>query len=89
MVMKIIEPISGHLACGDEAMGKLANVAALKEAVIDAAEQSDELRGKRVLITCGATQESRRSFATLPTIQAEKWRTPLPCRQNGWEPMLP
>ncbi len=56
--MKIIEPISGHLACGDEAMGKLADVAALKEAVIDAAEQSDELRGKRVLITCGATQEA-------------------------------
>ena len=35
-----------------------ADIGALKEAVIDAAEQSDELRGKRVLITCGATQEA-------------------------------
>lgn len=55
--MQIIQPVSGHLACGDEGMGKLADISILKEAICDCLYSSDELKGKKVLITAGATTE--------------------------------
>lgn len=55
--MQIIKPVSGHLACGDEGMGKLADISILKEAICDSLYKSDELKGKKVIITAGATME--------------------------------
>lgn len=55
--IQIIQPVSGHLACGDEGMGKLADISILKEAICDCLYMSNELKGKKVIITAGATQE--------------------------------
>lgn len=55
--IQIIQPISGHLACGDEGMGKLADISILKEAICDCLYMSNELKGKKVIITAGATME--------------------------------
>lgn len=55
--IQIIQPISGHLACGDEGMGKLADISILKEAICDCLYKSNELKGKKVIITAGATME--------------------------------
>lgn len=55
--MQIIKPVSGHLACGDEGMGKLADIRIIKEAICDCLYMSDELKDKKVIITAGATTE--------------------------------
>ncbi|NPA32443.1 MAG: bifunctional phosphopantothenoylcysteine decarboxylase/phosphopantothenate--cysteine ligase CoaBC [Aquificae bacterium] len=52
----IVEPEPGRLACDEEGEGKLASVERLAEWVERALEKQS-LKGKRVLITCGATRE--------------------------------
>lgn len=56
--MQIVEPASGHLACGDVGKGKLPDVEDLFEAVQAAAVWPKPLQGKRVLISAGPTQEA-------------------------------
>jgi phosphopantothenoylcysteine synthetase/decarboxylase len=55
--VQIIEPGSGYLACGDEGVGRLADVAIIAAAVQQALARSTSLQGKRVLITAGPTRE--------------------------------
>lgn len=52
----IVEPEVGHLACGEEGEGKLASTEALLWGIERAVTESD-LRGKRILVTAGPTQE--------------------------------
>lgn len=55
--VRIIAPVSGHLACGDEGEGKLADV---DHIVADATHVLDgalDLEGVRVLVTAGPTYE--------------------------------
>lgn len=54
---EIIEPESGRLACGAVGSGRLAEPAELISAVEEALFGSDELEGKRVLVTAGPTRE--------------------------------
>lgn len=54
---EIIEPESGRLACGAVGSGRLAEPAELISAVEEALFGSDELKGKRVLVTAGPTRE--------------------------------
>lgn len=54
-----IDPESGRLACGDIGRGKLAEPAHIAEYVqIAALRPSGDLRGRRILVTAGATQEA-------------------------------
>lgn len=54
-----IAPESGRLACGDIGRGKLADPAHIAEYVqIAALRPSGDLRGHRILVTAGATQEA-------------------------------
>ena len=55
--MQVVEPGSGHLACGDDGKGRLPDPEVLKEAVIRALTPQD-MAGKRVLITAGPTCEA-------------------------------
>ena len=55
---QLIEPASGHLACGDSGKGKLPAPAALVEHIIKEIAFPKDLAGKNVLVTAGATQES-------------------------------
>ncbi|MDI6712261.1 MAG: bifunctional phosphopantothenoylcysteine decarboxylase/phosphopantothenate--cysteine ligase CoaBC [Anaerosomatales bacterium] len=53
----IVAPGSGELACGDVGEGRLAEVAAIAEAVEAEARRARDLAGVRVLVTAGPTYE--------------------------------
>lgn len=55
--MIFIEPEKGDLACGEEAIGRLANLRKIIDNVESALEKDKPLLGKTILITSGATQE--------------------------------
>jgi len=54
---EVVEPEEGDVACGEHGQGKLASIARIVEAVVEAAHRSESLAGKTVLITSGPTQE--------------------------------
>ncbi|MDW7662131.1 MAG: bifunctional phosphopantothenoylcysteine decarboxylase/phosphopantothenate--cysteine ligase CoaBC [Bacillota bacterium] len=53
----MIEPGSGRLACGDVGAGKLADPEAIVSEVIRYFTKSQKLKGKKILVTAGPTQE--------------------------------
>ncbi len=55
--VSIVEPIDGDVACGDHGQGKLATIAEIAKAVEVVLTRKQSLKGKRVLITSGPTQE--------------------------------
>ena len=55
---EFIAPATGHLACGDEGIGKLAVVEDIVRAVLDKLNVKRDLEGKRVLVTAGPTREA-------------------------------
>ncbi len=54
---QFVEPVSGHLACGDTGRGKLADVGTIEQAILDALTTKD-MAGMRVTVTAGPTQEA-------------------------------
>ena len=56
--IKIIEPSSGLLACGDTGAGKLADISTLISAIEAALETNKILKGKKVLVSAGPTEEA-------------------------------
>lgn len=54
----ILEPAVGHLACGDTGKGKLCDLQDILDYVDRFFHRSDLMKGKRVLITAGPTQEA-------------------------------
>lgn len=55
---EIIEPEIGYLACGDTGKGKLADIHVIMQHIEDALCVDLPLKGKRVLVTAGPTQEA-------------------------------
>ncbi len=55
---EIIEPDSGRLACGAVGKGKLASPETLLEAIDHAIAQPKDMKGLKVLVTAGPTQEA-------------------------------
>ncbi len=53
----IIESDTGHLACGYDGKGKLPKEEVLVEYVLKACAKEKDLKGKKVLVTAGPTQE--------------------------------
>lgn len=53
----VVEPDSGELACGDVGEGRLAEPAAIVEAILAEARRSRDLTGVSVLVTAGPTHE--------------------------------
>ncbi len=56
--VKIIEPSSGHLACGDEGKGKLPDPSLLVSAILMEIACPKDLTGKKILVTAGPTREA-------------------------------
>lgn len=56
--IRIIEPASGLLACGDAGRGKLPEPELLVEHILSEIQYAKDLRGKKVLITAGPTMEA-------------------------------
>ncbi|MBO4864727.1 MAG: bifunctional phosphopantothenoylcysteine decarboxylase/phosphopantothenate--cysteine ligase CoaBC [Eubacterium sp.] len=55
---KIIEPASGHLACGYDGKGKLPSPETLVECVVYETAEEKDMKGKKVLVNAGPTRES-------------------------------
>src|SRR6185437_7090056 len=56
--VRIVQPGSGYLACGMTGEGRLADTAAITEAVLSALNRGNDLSGETVLITAGGTREA-------------------------------
>lgn len=55
---QIIEPASGHLACGDTGAGKMPEPEELLSYILRELACEKDLRGKKILVTAGPTQEA-------------------------------
>ena len=55
---EIIEPASGHLACGDTGRGKMPEPEVLLSYILEEIACKKDLAGKKVLVTAGPTQEA-------------------------------
>lgn len=55
---EIIQPAAGRLACGDTGSGKMPSEETLMEHILLAVAKEKDMKGKRVLISAGPTQES-------------------------------
>lgn len=55
--MMIIEPERGLLACGYEGKGRLVHIEHIRNEICSILQKRDKLRGKKVLVTVGATIE--------------------------------
>ncbi len=56
--IKIVEPTSGHLACGDVGEGKLVEPEILLEYILNEVAFEKDMQGIKVLVTAGATREA-------------------------------
>ncbi len=54
----VIEPTSGRLACGDSGKGKMAEPADIVAKAVDVLMPKRDYKGKKLLITAGATREN-------------------------------
>jgi phosphopantothenoylcysteine decarboxylase / phosphopantothenate---cysteine ligase len=55
--VKIVDPEEGYLACGMVGQGRLASLESISSAVCEALGLAEDLRGERVLVTAGPTEE--------------------------------
>ncbi|MCD8248637.1 MAG: bifunctional phosphopantothenoylcysteine decarboxylase/phosphopantothenate--cysteine ligase CoaBC, partial [Lachnospiraceae bacterium] len=55
---QIIEPASGHLACGDTGAGKMPEPETLLSYIVRELAYEKDLSGKKILVTAGPTQEA-------------------------------
>ena len=55
---EIIEPACGYLACGDTGAGKMPEPEILLQYILREIAMEKDLKGKRILVTAGPTQES-------------------------------
>jgi phosphopantothenoylcysteine decarboxylase/phosphopantothenate--cysteine ligase len=55
--VKVVEPDEGYLACGMTGAGRLASVAAIAQAVLETLGMREDLKGERLLVTAGRTEE--------------------------------
>jgi phosphopantothenoylcysteine decarboxylase / phosphopantothenate---cysteine ligase len=52
-----VMPEKGRLACGYEGKGRLASCNKIEEEIVKLAEKRKELRGKKIIVTAGGTEE--------------------------------
>lgn len=52
-----VDPVSGRLACGDTGVGKMAEPIDIVSKIVEVLIPKQDYKGKKVLITCGATRE--------------------------------
>jgi len=53
----IVNPIKGMLACGYEGIGRLADNQTIKQEILNCLNQSNSLKGKKIIVTAGGTME--------------------------------
>ena len=55
---QVVEPASGHLACGDSGKGKLPDPEVLLDWILQTIAREKDMAGLKVLVTAGPTQEA-------------------------------
>lgn len=55
---QVIEPAEGHLACGDTGAGKMPEPEVLRQYIYQTLAYEKDMKGKKVLVTAGPTQEA-------------------------------
>ena len=55
---QVVEPASGHLACGDSGKGKLPEPEVLLDWILQTLAREKDMAGLKVLVTAGPTQEA-------------------------------
>lgn len=55
--MEVITPATGHLACGDDGIGKMPSEQVLLDYILREAAFEKDMAGKKVLVTAGPTME--------------------------------
>ena len=79
---EVIAPACGYLACGDTGAGKMPEPETLLAYIEREAACEKDLKGKKILVTAGPTQDLSILFVILPIILQEKWAMllrKLPC----------
>ena len=56
--MEVISPASGYLACGDTGAGKMPEPEVLLQYILKEVQYEKDLKGKKILVTAGPTQEA-------------------------------
>ncbi len=56
--VRVVPPASGYLACGMVGSGRLAEIAAIVQAVLETLQHSNDLATETVLVTAGGTREA-------------------------------
>ncbi|MCD7717709.1 MAG: bifunctional phosphopantothenoylcysteine decarboxylase/phosphopantothenate--cysteine ligase CoaBC [Lachnospiraceae bacterium] len=81
----LIEPESGHLACGDEGKGKFPDEHRIVEYVLNEIAREKDMEGMRVLVTAGPTQEALDPVRFLSNHSSGKMGYALAkvCRERG------
>ena len=84
--VRIVEPAEGELASGLSGKGRMAEPADIVAFVEDLlSEKKKSLRGKRLIVTAGATIEAIRCGSSRTTRRA-RWGMPSPKRSPGGAP---
>lgn len=55
--MEVVTPETGHLACGDEGIGKMPSEQTILDYILREAAYGKDMAGKKVLVTAGPTME--------------------------------
>lgn len=55
--VRVVAPEEGPLACGIEGVGRLADLSAILQRVVDCLTRRQDLAGERILVTAGPTRE--------------------------------
>lgn len=79
---EVIAPACGYLACGDTGAGKMPEPETLLAYIEREAACEKDLKGKKILVTAGPTQESVDPVRYLTNHSSGKWAMPLrklPC----------
>ncbi|MCD7736271.1 MAG: bifunctional phosphopantothenoylcysteine decarboxylase/phosphopantothenate--cysteine ligase CoaBC [Lachnospiraceae bacterium] len=81
----VIEPVCGHLACGDEGAGKFPDERVIVEHVLNEIARKKDMEGLHVLVTAGPTQEALDPVRFLSNHSTGKMGYALArvCRQRG------
>ena len=67
-----VEPESGRLACGEEGIGRLANEDAITSRLSELLSYKSDLKGKKIIITAGATIEHIDSVRYISNLSSGK-----------------
>lgn len=86
----ILPPESGHLACGSDGAGRLADIKVIYKKVVEVVACKDRLKGKKIIVTAGGTIEPIDAVRVITNRSSGKMGVALAeeCYMQGAEVLL-